>query len=101
MDLHPTAEDREFRAQTRRWLEAHVPRSEPKGLAERRAWHRQLYEAGYLGMGWPRAYGGQDAGPMRQAIVADEMARINAPPSLNGLGIAIVAGEMSGMLHAA
>jgi alkylation response protein AidB-like acyl-CoA dehydrogenase len=90
MDLHPTAEDREFRAQTRRWLEAHVPSSEPKGLAERRAWHQRLYEAGYLGMGWPRAYGGQDAGPMRQAIVADEMARINAPPPLNGLGISIV-----------
>ena len=24
----------------------------------RRAWHRKLYEAGYVGMGWPKEYGG-------------------------------------------
>ncbi len=90
MDLHPNPEDRAFRAETRRWLEAHVPRGELKTLAERRAWHRQLYEAGYIGMGWPREYGGRGATPMQQAVVADELARANAPPHLNHLGISIV-----------
>ncbi len=90
MDLHPSPEDRAFRQATRRWLEGHVPRGELKTLDERRAWHQQLYEAGYIGMGWPKGYGGQAASPMRQAIVADELARINAPPSMNHLGISIV-----------
>jgi alkylation response protein AidB-like acyl-CoA dehydrogenase len=90
MNLTYSAEDLAFRAQTRAWLEAHVPRGDLKTLEERRAWHRQLHDAGYLGMGWPRQYGGQDAGPMRQAIVADELARVNAPPTINGLGIQIV-----------
>ena len=90
MDLHLSPEDLAFRAETRRWLDANVPRGDLTTLEERRAWHRKLCDAGYLGMGWPREYGGQGASPMRQAIVADELARVNAPPPINGLGISIV-----------
>ena len=90
MDLAYSPEDRVFRQATRRWLEDHIPREEPTTLPARRAWHRQLYEAGYVGMGWPVAYGGRGATPLQQAIVADEMARTNAPPPINPLGIAIV-----------
>jgi alkylation response protein AidB-like acyl-CoA dehydrogenase len=90
MDLTYAPEDLDFRARTRAWLEANVPHRELKTLDERKAWHRKLFEAGYLGMGWPSAYGGQDVRPMQQAIVADEMARINAPAPINGLGIGIV-----------
>jgi alkylation response protein AidB-like acyl-CoA dehydrogenase len=50
-----------FRVRTRRWLEEHAPRHALRTLAERKEWHRELYGAGYVGMGWPRAYGGQDA----------------------------------------
>jgi len=49
-----------------------------------------MYEAGYVGMGWPREYGGQGASPMKMAIVADEMARANAPAPINGLGIGFI-----------
>ena len=90
MDLSFSPGDLAFRAETRRWLEANVPRGDLETLEERRAWHRKLCDAGYLGMGWPREYGGQGASPMRQAIVADELARVNAPPPINGLGISIV-----------
>ena len=90
MDLNYSPEDLAFREKTRRWFEAHTPRQELKTLAERKTWHRTLYDAGYVGMGWPRQYGGGDATPMQQAIVADEMARVNAPPTVNGLGIGIV-----------
>ncbi|MDQ2783824.1 MAG: acyl-CoA dehydrogenase family protein [Chloroflexota bacterium] len=91
MDLNYTAEDKAFRQQVRHWLEEHIPKKRPETLDERRAWHRTLYEAGYLGMGWPKEYGGQEARPMEQAIVGEELARANAPASLNGLGIGIVA----------
>jgi alkylation response protein AidB-like acyl-CoA dehydrogenase len=90
MDLNYSPEDLAYRQKTRRWLEANTPRQELKTLAERKAWHRTLYDAGYVGMGWPRQYGGGDATPMQQAIAADEMARVNAPPTVNGLGIGIV-----------
>src|SRR5262250_2151516 len=90
MDLNYAPEDREFRERTRRWLEANTPRQELKTLDERKAWHRRLYEAGYVGMLWPREYGGWGATPMQQAIVQDEMARVSAPPTINGLGIGFI-----------
>jgi alkylation response protein AidB-like acyl-CoA dehydrogenase len=39
---------------------------------------------------WPKEYGGWGATPMQQAIVQDEMARIGAPPPINGLGIGFI-----------
>jgi alkylation response protein AidB-like acyl-CoA dehydrogenase len=90
MDLNYSSEDRAFRDRTRRWLEANVPSEDLKTLAERKAWHRKLYEAGYVGMLWPKEYGGWGATAMQQAIVQDEMARIQAPPAINGLGIGFI-----------
>ncbi len=89
MDLRYTPEDEKFRAEVRAWFEANVPRKPLQTLEERRAWHRKLYEAGFVGMGWPKEYGGRDARPMEQAIVAEEMARVGAPGTINGLGISI------------
>src|SRR5919201_3074502 len=90
MDLTYSAEDRASRDNPRRWLEANTPTEELKTLAERKAWHRKLYEAGYVGMLWPREDGGWGATAMQQAIVQDEMARIQAPPAINGLGIGFI-----------
>jgi alkylation response protein AidB-like acyl-CoA dehydrogenase len=90
MDLNYSAEDRAFRDTTRRWLEANTPSEDLKTLAERKAWHRKLYEAGYVGMLWPKEYGGWGATAMQQAIVQDEMAKIGAPPAINGLGIGFI-----------
>ena len=90
MDLHFTPEDIAFRERVRQWLGENTPQTELKTLEERRAWIRKLYDAGFVGMGWPKEYGGQNARPMEQAIVADEMARVNAPPAAIGLGVGIV-----------
>jgi alkylation response protein AidB-like acyl-CoA dehydrogenase len=90
VDLHMTPEDRAFQQRVRDWFAEHLPTKKLETLDERKAWHRQLYEAGFIGMGWPKEYGGQEARPMEQAIVGDEMARLNAPPALNGLGIGFI-----------
>ena len=90
MDLTYTPEDVAFRAETRRWFETNKPTAEPKTLDERKAWHRKMYDAGYVGMLWPREYGGRGATPMQQAIVQDEMARAGVPPAINGLGIGFI-----------
>src|SRR2546430_10502837 len=80
MDLNPSPEDLAFRNRVRRWLEANVPEDDLKTLDARKAWHRRLYEAGYVGMLWPPEYGGWAATPVQQAIVQDEMAPGRAPP---------------------
>ncbi|MCO5176410.1 MAG: acyl-CoA dehydrogenase family protein [Thermomicrobiales bacterium] len=90
MDLNYTAEDQAYRAKVRAWFEENLPSEPLRTLEDRRAWHRKLYEAGFIGMGWPKAYGGQEARPMEQAIVGEEMARVNAPAGVGGLGISIV-----------
>ena len=38
-------------------------------------------------MGWPREYGGLEARPMEQAIVAEEMALAGAPGPLNDIAL--------------
>ncbi|MBV8085661.1 MAG: acyl-CoA dehydrogenase family protein [Chloroflexi bacterium] len=89
MDLTYTAEDQAFREHVKSWLTAHLP-VKTSNLAESRAWHKQLYDAGFVGMGWPKEYGGQEATPMQQAIVAEEMALANAPGPINSLGIGLL-----------
>jgi alkylation response protein AidB-like acyl-CoA dehydrogenase len=89
MDLQETQEDRAYRARVRAWFEQNKP-GRLETLEDRRAWHRKLYDAGFVGMGWPKEYGGQNARPMEQAIVAEEMARANVPGTINTLGIGIV-----------
>src|SRR5205085_3621632 len=89
MDLNYSAEDEAFRLRVRRWFEEHRP-ARLESVADRKAWQRTLYEAGFVGMGWPREYGGQAARPMEQAIVAEEMARGNVPGAINSLGLGIV-----------
>jgi alkylation response protein AidB-like acyl-CoA dehydrogenase len=90
MDLRYTAEDEAYRAEVRAWLAANVPTEKFKDFEEQRAWHKQLYAAGYVGMGWPVEFGGRDARPMEQAILGEEMARVNAPGPVNGLGLGLL-----------
>ena len=42
-------------------------------------WHRRLYAAGYIALGWPRKWGGAGAGPVEQAIYQDEVLRLGLP----------------------
>jgi len=89
MDLNYSAEDEQFRLRVRQWIAEHPPG--PLGsVAQKKAWQRTLYDAGYVGMGWPKAYGGQDARPMEQAIVAEEMAHGDVPGAINSLALGLI-----------
>jgi alkylation response protein AidB-like acyl-CoA dehydrogenase len=90
MDLRFTAEDEAFCGEVRAWLAEHTPREPLHSTVDKKAWHRKLFEAGYIGMGWPKAYGGREARPIEQAIVTEEMARANAPGSINWAGLGLV-----------
>lgn len=89
MDLSYSPEDEAFRRKVRDWFERNRP-GQLRTHEEHRAWHRKLYDAGFIGMGWPKEYGGQAARPMEQAIVGEEMARLNIPGGVNGLGIGFI-----------
>src|SRR5919199_5719204 len=95
MDLRFSPEDEQYRQKLRAWLEANLPKERPPKdqdaeFAYRRAWQRKLYEGGWVGINWPKEYGGQGATLIQQAIYAQEMARARAPQPANGLGISIV-----------
>jgi alkylation response protein AidB-like acyl-CoA dehydrogenase len=81
MDLRYGPEYEEFRAEVRRFLEAHRDDAPRAGIGrganvsrERMiAWQRTLIEHGYAARTIPRAYGGYGAAPdLVQAIVIDE-----------------------------
>jgi alkylation response protein AidB-like acyl-CoA dehydrogenase len=94
-ELSFTPEQEAFRAELRAWLVAHVPPGPlPEGDEERRrfqrAWQRELATAGWVGINWPRAYGGRDATLEEQIIFTEEMARARAPEILDPVSVNIV-----------
>src|SRR5205823_2333831 len=56
-------------------------------LARRVAWQRTLHEAGYIGLNWPREYGGRGATLMEQVIFGQEMIEARAPGPINVIGL--------------
>lgn len=55
-----------------------------------RDWQRQLYEAGWLGIGWQTAYGGQPGTGLDQIAVYEEIARERLPLPIGILGLDVV-----------
>lgn len=93
MDFRDSPEEAAFRDELRTWLRdavAALPGPEPATLEERlpywRGWQAQLNEAGYTGLSWPKAYGGQELPLVQQAIFAEEYDLAGAPDRLNTLG---------------
>ena len=88
-----------FRRDLRSWLEENVPGDlgpertarlpEDERIRRLRAWQRRLAEARWVGITWPREYGGRDAGIPEQLVYVEEMARAGAPEIIGNLGIGI------------
>jgi len=65
-----------------------APQGEPDAMQEfTRWWHRQLHDAGYVGIAWPKDYGGRGATLMEQAIFNEEMTKRRLPTGVGGLGV--------------
>ena len=101
MDFAYTKEELQFRDELRAWLEANVPTEWQEqgggmlgGTDEQFQflvdWQRKLYDAGWGAVHWPKEYGGRDATLIEQLIYQQEMARLQAPPQVNLLGIGLV-----------
>ncbi len=94
------AELAEFRQEVSAWLSANRPADPDFLLPESfmevgndaqfeflRNWQRKVYEAGYLGMAWPKVYGGGGVSQAYQDVVNAEMARLKVPFVPNTIGL--------------
>jgi alkylation response protein AidB-like acyl-CoA dehydrogenase len=98
MDLKLSPEEMQFRDELRDWLLANVPRDwnewREKPIEESfpylRAWQRKLHEGRWAAVSWPKEYGGRSATLTQQAIFWEEMARVEAPPMANALGLGLI-----------
>src|SRR5262249_15296569 len=90
--------DEVFRAELRAWLAEHNTdafREQPtmtfqEKVALRRAWQKTLFESGWIGIGWPKEYGGRGANLIQESIYYEEMARAQAPLAVNVIGLNMV-----------
>jgi alkylation response protein AidB-like acyl-CoA dehydrogenase len=90
----------DFRAEVRAWFEENKPADPgfllPQSFMEvgsdeqftfLRDWQRKVYEAGYLGLAWPREYGGGGKPQILQDIATREMVRQKVPFMTNTIGL--------------
>jgi alkylation response protein AidB-like acyl-CoA dehydrogenase len=102
VDLRFSKEDEDFRKELVAWLDGHLPaemrdatwwrdKSQDEQFAIRRDWEAQKAEDGFAGIAWPTEYGGRGGTPTMKAIYDEEMARANAPKTVNPLGLAFLA----------
>jgi alkylation response protein AidB-like acyl-CoA dehydrogenase len=97
MDFRDTPEEAAFRSALRAWLAENLPQGwgrpghvEPEGddrVTFVREWSRRLYDAGYVGLTWPKSHGGHEAPLALQAILLEEMGRAEAPEHIGVIGL--------------
>ena len=97
MDFSLTPDQDAFRQTVRTWLKANLPR-EWKDLGRSdiprietyeilKQWQRKLYDAGFIGLTWPKEYGGRGLTFVEELILQEEIALAQAPPILNVIGV--------------
>jgi alkylation response protein AidB-like acyl-CoA dehydrogenase len=94
MDFEDTQEEATYRAQVREWLNANKGSirggeydTRAEGLAAAKVWQKLKYDAGYVGITWPKAVGGQGGTAMQQIIFNQEEAKMNAPTGVYAIGL--------------
>ncbi|MER3454315.1 MAG: acyl-CoA dehydrogenase [Acidimicrobiia bacterium] len=90
-----------FRQEVRDWLEKNLPK-EKTGDELRiilqgddresflREWDAKLRDAGYVGIAWPKEYGGRGLSTLELLVFNEEMVRARAPQRLNFFGEGLV-----------
>jgi len=102
MDFAYSPQEEAFREEIRDWLATNM-KELPKWWFDRSLkrpeidseeyhqfslwWHRKLYDAGFVGIHWPKEYGGRGATIMEQVVFNEEIARHRAPGPTNAIGI--------------
>jgi alkylation response protein AidB-like acyl-CoA dehydrogenase len=95
VDLSFSAAEETFRAELRAWLRANLPPAAAHAtladeVASLRAWQRKLHEGRWVGIHWPREYGGRGATAVENYIFQEEIAAARAPEIINRIGVNLV-----------
>ncbi|MBI1963037.1 MAG: acyl-CoA dehydrogenase family protein, partial [Candidatus Rokubacteria bacterium] len=101
MNFEFTDREEAFRKEVRAWLEATLPddlrgrafaasRADHEEVRKLRAWQRTMHAAGYVGMDWPREFGGRGAAITEMVILYQEMARAESPQLVNRGGVSML-----------
>jgi alkylation response protein AidB-like acyl-CoA dehydrogenase len=85
MDFADSPDEAAFRLRLREWLAANNPglpssSTDDDYWAGMASWHQSLHQAGFFGLSWPKAIGGQGLPTVYEVIVDDELAAAGAPP---------------------
>ena len=88
--LQDTPAEAAFRKRLRAWLAENAPHIASGDVEALKAWQKKLYDAGWLGLNWPKAYGGQGASFREQVVYNEEVIRAQTPAPINGIGLMIV-----------
>jgi alkylation response protein AidB-like acyl-CoA dehydrogenase len=90
MDFALTPEQQRFRQEIRAFLASEVP---PDATTEdgwivgfSREFSRKLGERGWIGLTWPKKYGGQERSYLDRVILTEELLRAGAPVAAHWLG---------------
>jgi alkylation response protein AidB-like acyl-CoA dehydrogenase len=87
VDVGYPIEAEEFRAEVRAFLAANLPENwQGMGALEREeaeafaiSWRKVLHDHGFLGIAWPKEYGGGGRGKLEQVVLAEELALARVP----------------------
>src|SRR5688572_21940116 len=101
MNFDFTEAEEAFRKEVRVWLESNLPedlrgkafaasRADVQDVKRLRAWQKTMAEAGYVGMDWPREFGGRGAPITEMVILYQEMARAESPQIVNRGGVSML-----------
>ncbi len=94
MDFNDTPEEASFRAEAGSWLDSalrgftHAADGKQRETQSRR-WQEQLHASGWLGISWPKEFGGRGYSPVFEAIFNEEAAKRDAPMPINVIGISL------------
>src|SRR6185369_8051200 len=97
MELGYSEREEAFRQEIRLWLAANVPRTPlpsgdtAEGFALHKAWEKQLFDARWAVVSWPRQYGGREASLVEWLIFEEEYYRAGAPQRVSQNGIFLLA----------
>jgi len=99
MDFKDSPQEAEFRAEVRKFLDAHAPlrtsstesayagaSSDADRVAIAKRWQALLAEHGWACIAWPKAFGGRDATPIESVIWNQEVSRYVTPDGLFIIG---------------
>jgi alkylation response protein AidB-like acyl-CoA dehydrogenase len=101
MDVSFSPEQQAYRLVVRRWLEDALPANwdwptfrgpadDDENAEFQKRWEQRLYAAGFAGVAWPKAYGGQGLSLVEHLIVCEELGLRAAPEGINVIGTELV-----------